>query len=150
MSTPDGDGVPAPGGTSGNQLVPLDDGECRELLGTASVGRLAVTTTHGPEIFPVNFVAVDDAVVFATDPGVKLAHSSFDHVALEVDSLDPVTRTGWVVVAKGRAQDITDTLDPWSTRLLDVDIDSWVHAPHTHRVAIIRPTLTGRRLVVSA
>ena len=129
------------------QLEILDEERCRELLQSATVGRLAVSTAFGPEIFPVNFVVVHNALVFATDPGVKLDHSSFARVALETDCLDPVTRTGWVVVAKGHAEDISDGADILSTRLREVEIDSWVQAPHRHRVAIMHPSVSGRRLV---
>ena len=95
----------------------------------------------------MNFRLVDEAIVFGTDTGVKLAHSSLHPVALEVDSLEDNSRTGWVVVAKGHAEDITDGIDPWSTRLRQTFIDSWVDLPLRHRVGILRPTLTGRRLV---
>jgi nitroimidazol reductase NimA-like FMN-containing flavoprotein (pyridoxamine 5'-phosphate oxidase superfamily) len=130
-----------------NRLVALDERECRDLLLLGTVGRLAVTTPQGPDIFPVNYGIVDEAIVIETDPGVKLAHSSFDYVAFEVDSLEPSTRTGWVVVAKGRAEEITDAIDPWRTRLRQIRVHSWVEAPHLHHIAIVHPRLTGRRLV---
>jgi nitroimidazol reductase NimA-like FMN-containing flavoprotein (pyridoxamine 5'-phosphate oxidase superfamily) len=130
-----------------SRLIPLDERECRDLLLLETVGRLAVTTPEGPEIFPVNYGLVDDAIIIGTDPGVKLAHSSFDHVAFEVDRLDYTTHTGWVVVAKGRAEDISDAIDPWSTRLRQFTVRSWIEAPHTHQVAIMHPRLSGRRLV---
>jgi nitroimidazol reductase NimA-like FMN-containing flavoprotein (pyridoxamine 5'-phosphate oxidase superfamily) len=138
---------PTPDVVKKSRLIHIDERECRDLLLLESVGRLAVSTPQGPEIFPVNFLLVDDAIIIGTDPGLKLTHSSFDHVALEVDSLDHATRTGWVVVAKGRAEDITDAIDPWSTRLRQSVVDSWVDATLSHRVAIVHPTLTGRRLV---
>lgn len=129
------------------RLIHLDERECWELLLLETLGRLAVSTPDGPEIFPVNYSVADDSIVVGTDPGVKLSHSSFDHVALEVDSLDHSRHTGWVVMAKGHAEDITDKGDAWSTRLLQVAIRSWVDAPHSHRVAMVRPKLTGRRLI---
>jgi hypothetical protein len=138
---------PAAAAVPKSRLIALDERECRDLLLIETVGRLAVTTPQGPEIFPVNYGLVDDAIVIGTDPGVKLAHSSFDHVAFEVDRLDYATHTGWVVVAKGRAEDISDAIDPWSTRLRQYTVRSWVDAPHTHQVAIIHPRLSGRRLV---
>lgn len=128
-------------------LVAIDEGGCRALLERATVGRLAVSTDDGPEIFTVNYGVHDGAIVIRTGPGLKLAHASFHRVAFEVDELDTVHRTGWVVEAVGHAEDITDAIDRRSSDLRAVVVDPWVSGPHPNCIAIARPRLSGRRLV---
>ena len=130
-------------------LVEISEDECRELLASMSVGRLAVATGEGPEIFPVNYGVRDGSIAIWTAPGTKLDHASFDHVAFEVDVLDAESRTGWVVEAKGRAEDISDTLDTWTSSLREIPVYPWVAGPHPNCIAILRPRLSGRRLVVA-
>ncbi|WP_258060846.1 pyridoxamine 5'-phosphate oxidase family protein [Arthrobacter sp. 4R501] len=45
--------------------------ECRELLGSTTVGRLAVIVDHRPDIFPVNYVLDQGSIVFHTGVGTK-------------------------------------------------------------------------------
>lgn len=128
-------------------IVEISEDECRQLLASKSVGRLAVTTDMGPEIFPVNYGVLDGSIVFWTGPGTKWDHAAFDHVAFEVDDLDVESRTGWVVEAKGRSEDVTDTLDKWTSSLRELPVHPWVAGPHPNCIAILRPRLSGRRLV---
>lgn len=128
-------------------IVEINEEECQQLLASKSVGRLAVTTDVGPEIFPVNYGVLDGSIVFWTGPGTKWDHASFDHVAFEVDDLDAESRTGWVVEAKGRSEDVTDTGDKWTSSIREISVRSWVTGPHPSCIAILRPQLSGRRLV---
>ena len=132
---------------AGRVIVEISEDECQQLLASKSVGRLAVTTDVGPEIFPVNYGVLDGSIVLWTGPGTKLDYAAFDHVAFEVDDLDAESRTGWVVEAKGRSEDVTDTLDAWTSSMRDVSVRPWVAGPHPNCVAILRPRLSGRRLV---
>lgn len=49
------------------QLRDLGPDECRALLSTHGLGRVAVSTADGPAVIPVNYEVVDDAIVF--EPG---------------------------------------------------------------------------------
>jgi transcriptional regulator with XRE-family HTH domain len=51
------------------ELTELSADECRALLGTHGVGRIAVTTESGPGIVPVNYSVTDGAIVFRTASG---------------------------------------------------------------------------------
>ncbi len=135
------------GAAPARALVEIDEAGCLSLLEQSTVGRLAVSTEQGPQIFTVNYGVLDGAIVIRTGPGLKLAHASFHPVAFEVDQLDTRDRTGWVVEAVGHAEDITDAIDPRSTELRRVAIDAWVSGAHPNCVAIARPRLSGRRLV---
>ena len=89
----------------------LDESECRALLARQPVGRIAyVTDTGKPMIVPVDFMVVDDLVVFRTDPGDKLLHAPMRQVCFEADGGEAVERV-WSVVVHGLARDVTTALD---------------------------------------
>ena len=83
----------------------LDRDECRELLKTAQLGRLATAAGGEPDIFPVNFHSDGDTILIRTAPGTKLleltVHSA---VAFEIDGWDD--DGAWSVVAHGRARQL--------------------------------------------
>jgi nitroimidazol reductase NimA-like FMN-containing flavoprotein (pyridoxamine 5'-phosphate oxidase superfamily) len=98
--------------------------ECWELLAVSPVGRIAVVTTDGPEIYPVNIAVDGESVVFRTDPGSKLAAIAAEpRVAIEVDGIDVTAREGWSVVVAGRVVELGGDelieaqhlgLEPWT------------------------------------
>ncbi|GAA1224238.1 pyridoxamine 5'-phosphate oxidase family protein [Rhodoglobus aureus] len=83
----------------------LDQETCWELLRTASLGRIAVSFQGEPEIYPVNFIAVDKRLLLRTAQGTKLLKLTInDKVALETDSVG--AHSAWSVVVKGTARAI--------------------------------------------
>ncbi|MEU2349097.1 pyridoxamine 5'-phosphate oxidase family protein [Modestobacter sp. NPDC049651] len=97
----------------------LDEAECRRLLRTAPIGRIAYTEAALPAIQPVHFVVHGDEVLIPTrlTSSVALAVAGRGAVvAFSADDVDPVTRTGWDVTAVGAARLITD---PAELRALD-------------------------------
>jgi nitroimidazol reductase NimA-like FMN-containing flavoprotein (pyridoxamine 5'-phosphate oxidase superfamily) len=58
------------------ECTELTERECRYLLGTHGVGRLAVTTPAGPLVVPVDYGVVEGAVVFRTAAGTTPAQAS--------------------------------------------------------------------------
>jgi len=91
-----------------NGLQVLDRAECLRLLGTATLGRVAVTADALPVILPVNFIMADDQIVIRTGRGTKLdAATRNSVVAFEVDQIDPMYHTGWSVLVTGVARDMT-------------------------------------------
>ncbi|MFJ3336254.1 pyridoxamine 5'-phosphate oxidase family protein [Streptomyces sp. NPDC086766] len=126
-------------------LRDLDEGECRALLSSHGVGRVAFTTMEGPVVVPVNYDVVDDGVVFRTAPGTAPASVVGTEVAFEVDHVDDTMSQGWSVLAVGPAQAVTD---PEAVRRLEqrAHSDPWAGGGRTLWVEI-RPTrLTGRRI----
>lgn len=92
-----------------NESRDLTREECRELLEAAHVARVAVVTTEGPHIVPVNFVVFEDSAVVRTSSYSVLGTYARDAVvALEVDGFDLERRAGWSVVVRGRCQVETD------------------------------------------
>jgi nitroimidazol reductase NimA-like FMN-containing flavoprotein (pyridoxamine 5'-phosphate oxidase superfamily) len=80
----------------------LSDDECWALLVEGEFGRLALSIGDRPEIFPVNYAAVEGGVLLRTAEGTKLFGVTVNqHVAFEID--DHTATDGWSVVVKGRA-----------------------------------------------
>ncbi|MEV7391879.1 pyridoxamine 5'-phosphate oxidase family protein [Streptomyces sp. NPDC091215] len=128
------------------RLRDLDPQECRTLLSTHGVGRIAVSAPDGrPVVVPVNYQVVDGAIVFRTSPRSVTAAAAETEVAFEVDHVDEAMSQGWSVLAVGRATVVTDptavhrlTLAAHTTPWAGGEREMWVS---------IRPTsLTGRRI----
>ncbi len=127
-------------------LETLDRAECVEFLRTSSVGRLAMAGTGGRiEVFPVNYVLNGEDVVFRTQVGTKLAASSGQNVAFEVDCLDPPDGRPWSVVVHGTA----DRLDNLGSGLAgsQVALTSWVTSVKPHLLRVTADEITGRRIL---
>jgi nitroimidazol reductase NimA-like FMN-containing flavoprotein (pyridoxamine 5'-phosphate oxidase superfamily) len=70
---------------------------------------VAVATPTGPHIIPVNYSVVDSAVIISTSPYSVLGTYGRDAtMAFEIDQFDYDYRRGWSVVARGRAETVTD------------------------------------------
>lgn len=115
----------------------LTRAECRALLESRNIGRIGWTAGDGPQIFPVSYACVADLVVFRTSPfGVLSELVRPAQVVFEVDELDEAARSGWSVIARGRAQAVAspallthlwtlDGAEPWAagTRNLFIGIE---------------------------
>ncbi|MFE3632716.1 pyridoxamine 5'-phosphate oxidase family protein [Streptomyces cellostaticus] len=128
------------------RLRDLGPDECRALLATHGIGRVAVTAHDGrPAVVPVNYEVVDDAIAFRTAPGSVPAAAVGTEVAFEVDHLDEALSQGWSVLAVGPARAVTD---PDAARRLTGGAhgEPWAGGEREMWVSI-RPTrLTGRRI----
>lgn len=121
--------------------------ECRTLLQEGGVGRVGFTTPSGPRIVPVNFVVADGSIVFRTTPYSELGTYGWrSDLAFETDQLDHATRSGWSVVAVGRAEMFDD---PRDVRQIQSAVSLWPWAGgRRHLYLRFRwRDLTGRRLV---
>lgn len=123
----------------------LDEKECLGLLARAHIGRVAVTLGALPAIFPVNFVMDDDAVVFRTGTGTKLAAAT-DHavLAFEADQFDRFEHTGWSVLAVGRSELVTDPEE--LRRLAGMPLTPWAGGSRPHFVRMPIEFISGRRI----
>jgi nitroimidazol reductase NimA-like FMN-containing flavoprotein (pyridoxamine 5'-phosphate oxidase superfamily) len=91
------------------ELRELSYAECRGLLVRQRAGRVAVATPDGPHIIPVNYSVVDESIIFRTTPFSILAtYARNAKLAFEVDHFDDEHRLGWSVVARGRADVVSD------------------------------------------
>ncbi|CAM5242616.1 helix-turn-helix domain-containing protein [Streptomyces aurantiogriseus] len=128
------------------EFTELTTQECRDLLSTHGVGRIAVPTLAGPVIVPVDYSVVDDAIVFRTAPGTTPSQAAGCQVAFEVDRIDDVFGQGWSVLVRGHARTVTN---PDEVRRLDEQACStpWAGGPRDQWVRIDVPlVITGRRI----
>lgn len=91
---------------------PLDPAECRALAWTAEVGRLAFPGVSGPTVRPLNFALLEADVLLRVAAGGAVRAACGQRVAFEIDDLDPLTRTGWSVVAEGLLEPAPDGPPP--------------------------------------
>ncbi|MGX4688043.1 helix-turn-helix domain-containing protein [Streptomyces sp. JNUCC 63] len=123
----------------------LSQEECRTLLSTHGVGRLAVPTASGPVVVPVNYSVVDGAIVFRTAPGTTPYLASGCQVGFEVDCIDDASGEGWSVLVRGYARTVTD---PDEIRRLTQRAYStpWVGGERDVWMSIDARAVTGRRV----
>src|SRR5215471_5292014 len=123
----------------------LTKSECFALLSGARLGRVAVIDDQGPAIFPVNFVLDRHMVVFRTDEGTKLdAATRGSRVAFEIDATDEAARTGWSVLVRGEAVEVTNPAE--LARLQKLRLSPWAPGAKSRYVRILPAVLTGRRI----
>lgn len=129
-----------------DNLEILDEGQCLTLLAGSSVGRVGVSIAALPAIFPVNFTLSGRDIIFKTAEGTKFsAAASHAVVAFQCDSVDPVRREGWAVLAIGRADPVTE---PAEVKTLDkLPLDSWIDEGLNNYVRIPIEFISGRRIV---
>lgn len=126
----------------------LDASTCWTLLRNAAVGRLAVITATGPDIFPVNFIVDHGTVVIRTNRGTKLAAAVGPAgVAFECDGDDPDAGEAWSVVIKGRIETRESTQEMIDGNALP--LFPWHTAPKPFLLRIVPHDLTGRRFVTT-
>jgi hypothetical protein len=124
----------------------LTKGECFELLAREQLGRVAVVDDRGPIVLPVNFVLDRHMVVFRTDEGTKLdAAIRGSRVAFEIDGTDAAAHTGWSVVVRGEAVEVTDPAE--LARLRRLPLSPWAPGAKSRYVRILPAVLTGRRIL---
>lgn len=133
----------APTDRHGLEVIGMD--EALGLLGSVAYGRLAYVDAGVPVIVPVNHGVDGTTLVLRSLDGGKLGAAIFEKpVAFEADDLDPVTRTGWSVVVRGRAEVLDGDVPPEVAER----VDSWAVAdgmPATW-VRIVPDGIGGRRL----
>ena len=123
------------------RLEELDADECRGLLATQAVGRLAVVVRDGwPLVVPVNYVLDGDVIVFRSDLDDKLRALRRNPVSFEIDEIDPVTRTGWSVLVKGTAHEAT------TAEVQHLFLQPWAPGERAHWVRLVPARITGRRI----
>ena len=119
--------------------------ECRELLSTHGVGRVAIPTASGPVIVPVNYSVVDGAIVYRTAPGAMPSRAAGCQVTFEIDRIDDAFSEGWSVLVIGRARTV---VDPDDMRHLAARAHStpWTGGHRDEWVRIDSLNITGRRI----
>lgn len=117
---------------------------CLDLLAGEQVGRIAVSVSALPAIFPVNYRVVDGDVLFLTGDGLKAnAAIAGNVVCFEVDHIEPERRAGWSVLIVGQARIV-----PAEERdaMGDLGLSPWAGGAKAHLVRIHPEFISGRRI----
>jgi len=97
-------------------------------------------------ILPVNYAANNDLIVFCTMPGSKLsAIGAGAEVVFEVGENSPEYRTGWSVIVRGTAREVTDSYKLEGLRW--GSLRSWAVPSTEHWVEISIAEISGRVVV---
>ncbi|MFJ8074458.1 helix-turn-helix domain-containing protein [Streptomyces sp. NPDC096176] len=129
------------------ELVELGRDQCWALLGTHGVGRIAVTTTEGPAILPVNYLVTEGEIAFRTSSDALPASAADAEIAFEVDHIDDAFSQGWSVLAVGRARTVTE---PEGVAKLEGQAYSapWAGGDSDLWIVVAPDRVTGRRILV--
>jgi uncharacterized protein len=126
----------------------LTDEVCRVLLGSHNVGRVAFIGDDGfPLVLPVNYLIDGEDIVLQTSTGETFEHVPMHRVAFEVDQFDESAQTGWSVLAKGEARDVTDSVGEIYAMGMRRAPCVWAPGERHHWLAIRIDQLSGRQIV---
>lgn len=122
----------------------LADEESWTYLATASIGRIAIATDDGIDIFPVNFTTHDRKIYFRSAPGSKLMElTERPDVTFEADGSGRSRK--WSVVVKGSAERLNDDDEILSSGVAALETVS--PTVKNNFVRITPRTISGRLLL---
>jgi len=120
----------------------LDEDKAWDLLAGQRLGRLAVRSDVGLDIFPVNYVVDGESLVFRTAEGTKLASLIANSlVTFEIDSW--TEEVGYSVIVKGHATPITNPSE--IARAEALRLKPWVPTVKTIFVRISISEVSARK-----
>jgi nitroimidazol reductase NimA-like FMN-containing flavoprotein (pyridoxamine 5'-phosphate oxidase superfamily) len=125
-------------------VLTLSDEDCWSLLRTHNLGRLAIVIEGRPRIFPLNYAAGANTVVFRTEPGAKLQHGPGAAACFEIDDYDQRTSMAWSVMVVGILKDITDATDERSRGLRCLAVEPVAPGQKLHWLALTADEVSGR------
>lgn len=128
------------------RIETLSADECMQLLRLGSyVGRIGFILDGRPMILPVNYLAEDGSLVFASLDGTKLhALAGGADVVFEVDEARPLYHAGWSVLVRGTAREVTDEQE--IELLRRGPLKSWAAVHDAHWIRISIDDISGRRI----
>lgn len=125
------------------RLGELSEAECWQLLHRSGLGRLATAATARADIFPVNYLVHDGAILVRTAPGTKLDQlSAAPEVAFETDGHD--SERYWSVVVRGHARHLEDQAEIIRSGALE--LVSWLPTEKNDFIRIEPTSVVGRTI----
>ena len=128
----------------------LSSAEAMRLLASVDYGRVVFTLNALPAIRPVNHLVDDGRIIIRTRltnaiSTVMRSANPAVVVAYEADNFDSQSRTGWGVVATGRAHTVED---PGQVSRYERLLHPWVN--HADTVLAIEPDIvTGLHIIAN-
>ena len=135
---------------SQRELESLSRRECIELLGQQRVGRLVFNDEIGPVAQPVNYAVSAETIVLRIEGGSKRQAMTQPTLGFEVDHIDPDSKAGWSVIARGVGAEVP--LEDVPALLLELRSagveppQPWAAGIHNIWLRLSVNTLSGQRL----
>ncbi|MBO1330750.1 pyridoxamine 5'-phosphate oxidase family protein [Streptomyces sp. VRA16 Mangrove soil] len=128
------------------EFLTLTEQECRDLLSTHGVGRIAAQLPRGPVLVPVNYsVTQEGCVAFRTQPGSSIEGMAGKEAAFEVDRVDDAMSEGWSVLLVGTVRPVTDADD--ARALADLAFtEPWAGGDRNRWLVLTPRQISGRRI----
>jgi nitroimidazol reductase NimA-like FMN-containing flavoprotein (pyridoxamine 5'-phosphate oxidase superfamily) len=128
-----------------SHLRELSEAECRELLASHEVGRVAYCDDLGPVVLPVNYVVDKGTVLLQVSPHSTLARNlRSGRASFEIDEFDDYNESGWSVLVRGDAEYVDPAELPNDPRPT-----AWAEGQRTFHVRITPHDISGRRLLTA-
>jgi uncharacterized protein len=129
---------------AGGRLASLTAYDCWALLESEEIARIAWNGREGVAVVPVNYTVGAGALWFRTSPDAALARECGGHrIVIEVDHLEPATRSGWSVVVSG----VGELVDAADVPEMLADLDVWPAVNRSLFVRVEPDEVTGRKLL---
>jgi len=129
---------------AGGRLAELTAYECWGLLDSEEIARVAWNGREGVAVVPVNYTVADGALWFRTGPHSALGREcGGQRLAVEVDRIDPATRSGWSVVVSG----VGELVDAANVSEMLTDLRVWPAGTRPHLIRVEPVEVTGRKLL---
>jgi len=124
----------------------LPEEECRALLETTTVGRIAFVDAEGQQLVPVNFAVIDGEIYFRTlhDGFLSSLAHGHDDVAFGVDHQNEF-RVGWNVTVRGSAREVDDRATI-NTVLAHPRLKPWAGGVRPLVIKVTPVSIAGRRV----
>ena len=128
------------------EIVDLPPDKCEQLLRAGVFGRIAFCRETGPEIVPVNYAVIEDAILVRTSPGSLLdRYADVEDLVFEVDGTNYERWYGWSVIAHAVGERLTaDELTEQERRMPGPP--AWVTREEECWIRLRWTALSGRRL----
>ncbi|MCZ0983213.1 pyridoxamine 5'-phosphate oxidase family protein [Streptomyces diastatochromogenes] len=127
----------------------IDESECWALLDDHGVGRVAVMSGDGPEIFPMNYQVVGSEVLLMTGEDTLLARAAASGavIAFEEDRVDEAFSQGWSVLLVGPVRRVSNQVTAHALKQTAYSTP-WAGTERDTVVVLSPRRVTGRRVSV--
>jgi len=132
------------------QALELTEGECWQLLKSASLGRVVFTHHAMPAIRPVNHLVDGQTIIIRSHLGAAIVSRAGAGagdgtvVCYEADDLDATRHTGWSVIVTGLARLVRE---PAAIERYERALEPWIAGQMDHVISIEPRLISGIRLV---
>jgi hypothetical protein len=123
-------------------LEPMRRDECKKLIESGSVGRIAYDGADGLVVVPVNYCTLGELIVFRTAADSAVAQYDLAPIAFELDAFDQGMHDGWSVLVNGTVRPAMDL----EIEAVRGRVEPWAGGRRDTYLAIDPHRITGRRV----